>query len=707
MKQTCHKRLLIIDDNRSIHADIRQSLQGETGQESSLRLSEAELFGSLTEQGPKEPVIEEPYLIDSAFQGVDGLNLVEQALSAGMPYAMSFVDMRMPPGWDGIETIEHLWRVDPNLQVVICTAYSDYSAHDITQRLGRSDQLLVLKKPFDSVEISQLARALCHKWSLQREIEGQMSALENRVNDSEHELAAIVRCSIDAILSTRSDRIVHWNAAAERMFGYRHGEIHHQPLQVLIAGDHRAQAEEMNQRICSGERLPPFDSQWVTRDGRRIDVSVALSPIYDTSQNIVGTAVTVRDIQEQKELERHLRAARQQADNSARAKSDFLANMSHEIRTPMNGVIGMSTLLLNTSLDRAQRKYAATIRDSAQALTRIINDILDHSKIEAGKLEIELNDFEIRPFIEGVEHLFVNMAESKGIELAMRVADDVPGSVCGDAHRIRQMLVNLLGNALKFTAEGSVTVNISVVDRTAESVTCCFAVSDTGVGIPAPVQERLFEPFTQANSSTTRKYGGTGLGLSIVKKLAELMGGEIGLDSRVGKGSTFWFTACFRPGQVDAAKSPEPAPGPAEPLDTPRILIADDDPVSSMILRGFLAKLGYHADTVASQRLTLQAVREQYYHAVLLDCYMPDMGGVEAICNELRPLLCDRQPIIALTAATSDGERERCLDAGMDDVLFKPIALDALCQTLKQWVQSTHCDIDPYQPGRMAATGIG
>ena len=411
-----NRRILVIDDNVSIHDDFRKILQA--GSEAShLDSARRSIFGG-------EPLIQSllQFELDYADQGEAALALVQTARREARPYAVAFVDMRMPPGWDGLETIEHLWSVDQEIQTVICTAYSDHSWDDIIRRLGYDDRLLILQKPFSSIEVSQLATSLTRKWNL----------------------ASLARQRLEA-------------------------------------------AEAANV-----------------------------------------------------------------------AKSQFLANVSHEIRTPMNGILGMSELLLKTPLDEKQRRYTETLQKSGQALLQIINDILDISKIEAGKLKLESIPFDMRQLVREVLELFSEMAAHKGLRLTAELSESVQREYEGDPVRIRQILTNLIGNAIKFTAQGEIVLRILVTDEGSEKTELCLKVQDTGIGIEPSVQAKLFMPFTQADGSTTRKYGGTGLGLAIVKQLADLMGGTVGVESVLGRGSTFWCTIQLKKmhstaGQVRAA----------------------------------------------------------------------------------------------------------------------------------------------------------
>jgi signal transduction histidine kinase/HPt (histidine-containing phosphotransfer) domain-containing protein len=391
-----------------------------------------------------------------------------------------------------------------------------------------------------------------------------------------------------------------------------------------------------------------------------------------------------------RDLERRVEARTAELAEANRAKSQFLANMSHEIRTPMNGVIGMARLLESSGLSPDQKEYADIIVGSGRSLLRIIDDILDFSKIEAGRLELEDAPLDLRRVVHDVGRLFALQAESKGLQLTAEVAPEVAAELRGDALRLRQALVNLVGNAVKFTERGSVALQVAAEEQDDRGQVVRFEVRDTGIGIAADALSRLFKPFSQADPSTTRRYGGTGLGLVISRRLVDLMGGKLGVSSDVGKGTTFWFTVRFprdlaeRPASA-AAEAPLPTSGPGA---LGRVLVAEDNPVNQKVAGLMLEKLGYAVDLVGTGREALSAASRQAYVAVFMDGQMPGMDGYEA-ATRIRALEVGgnrRTPIIALTASAMRGDREKCLAAGMDDYLTKPLSPEQLAATLARWV---------------------
>ncbi len=701
MNTATNVRILVIDDNESIHRDFRRILTVASSE--SIDDMERDLFGDI-ESSPisirHKPLPE--FDVDSTFQGEDGLRLVVEARAANRPYSVVFVDVRMPPGIDGVTTLAHIFAADKEIQGVLCTAYSDVSWVEIMDRLTDVARFVILKKPFESVEVRQLATALGTKWL--------------------HERASL------------ADR-------------------------------------------------------------------------------------------------RELVRAKEAAEAGTRAKSQFLANMSHEIRTPLNGVIGMTGVLLDTPLSVNQREIVETIRTSGDVLLRILNDVLDFSKIEAKQLVLDAEPFDVRACIDEAVEMTTHHAMGKGLEFVVYVHPDVPRLIRGDAMRLRQILVNLLNNAVKFTAEGEVFLEVALQGRTSSGSRCKlqFHVRDTGIGISAEGIERLFRSFSQVDGSITRRFGGSGLGLVISRELVELMGGQIEVESRVGGGSTFQFNKDLelpvQPGLHYALQETMPliqrqalvvagnatlrhaltlelrslgmvplgasseaeaqtilrthpnlsvvvvdakladgdgvefagklvadasrkaistlllvppadaalpiraerlgitgcirkplktgtlfdsvlkaisrgSSAPAQPARTEidatlatrlpfRILLAEDNRINQRVILTLLKAMGYKPDMVENGVAVLEALERTSYEIILMDIQMPEMDGIEAT-RRLRAQTDRgvRPYIIALTANAMDEDRRTSLEAGMDDFLTKPVRIPEIAAALQRAASS-------------------
>jgi PAS domain S-box-containing protein len=466
------------------------------------------------------------------------------------------------------------------------------------------------------------------------------------------------------------------------------------------------------------ERQPfkNFEYQVRRTDGIVIWVSVSGLPHFDVNGDFAGYRGTGTLISERKAIEESLRQAVQQAQAATLTKSRFLTTMSHEIRTPMNGILGMAQLLLMPDLTESQRRsYARTILSSGQALLTLLNDILDLSKIEAGKLQLDSTVFEPNALLRETWTLFSGVVQAKGLQMAFEWQGADDQRYVADSNRLRQMLSNLVGNAIKFTSEGRVRMEGREIERAGDSAILEFSVSDTGIGIPAEKIDLLFKPFSQTDSSMTRQFGGTGLGLSIVLNLAKAMGGEVGVESVAGEGSRFWFRLRAKPVSVGdesrRIERPQQDTGtsvvPLTPLARPdvRVLVVEDNPVNCKVIELFLRKLGVSATLLTDGQQALDAITQgDRYDLVLMDLHMPVMDGyaaTERIRQWESDLQRPRLPILALTADAFEEDRLHCLAAGMDDVLTKPINLDVLKSSLTRWLPTAAGGV---LPGKIAST---
>ncbi|HEB51991.1 MAG TPA: response regulator [bacterium] len=583
---TLRRRVLVIDDNEAIHEDFRKILVPATAVTEELLEFESELFGA----DASPPPLARRFDLVTAQQGEEGYRRVAEAVAADDPFALAFVDMRMPPGWDGLETIERIWSDFPDIEMVICTAFSDYSWEETIARLGNTDRLLIVKKPFDHVEILQVASALSHKWHLQRQSQD--------------------------LLDTLADRV-------------------------------KARTEELER---------------------------------------------ARD---------ELVAARDAAEAANRAKTVFLAKMSHELRTPMTAILGFAQELeerlaqLDDDADVAlafEREAAATIRRNADHLIGLIGDLRDVAKFEQGRLVVHKVACVPLELLADVTAMVVGKAQERGLAYDVRCVTSLPGMISTDPLRLRQILLNLIDNAIKFTDEGRVEVRVSYAAEPEPLLR--FEVVDTGIGMAPEVVERVFQPFEQADESTNRRFGGSGLGLAISRQLARMLGGDITVRSEPGKGSTFEVTIVAEApaegaAQGDAgrdASAPRAAgrQSATSPKLSARVLLVEDGPDNQRLIAHLLRKAGCTVDIAENGAVCLDRMAdpEQAFDIVLMDMQMPVMGGIEAT-----RMLRERgvtTPIIALTANAMASDEEACRAAGCDGFLTKPIDRRRLLEAIAE-----------------------
>jgi PAS domain S-box-containing protein len=485
-------------------------------------------------------------------------------------------------------------------------------------------------------------------------------------------------------------RLIEANEFFLRLFDVAKGDILGRTLWESELG---ATFEEFRGVIADFTRSGNSGQTLLQKQVSGLKTVVRVQPIY-RHDVYEGSIFNVIDVTE-------LVLAREQALAASKAKSSFLANMSHEIRTPLNAIVGITDLMFDTGLSPQQKDYVGTIQESSKSLLAIVNDILDFSKIEAGRIELEVSDFELQKVIDGVCEILAGRAQGKGLEFSCSVDPQIPSLLRGDSGRLRQILLNLGDNAVKFTAQGNVTIRVEPERPSKEGVLVRFSVVDTGIGIAPENQDLIFQGFTQADSSITRRFGGTGLGLSICKQLVKIMGGEIGLTSPLnganGGGSCFWFIIPFQTKAADEPTVGDAAPETSESFPfstvigfpkTVKILLAEDNPVNQKVTVAILQKAGYSVDVVENGKKAVEAAERIHYDLVLMDLQMPEMDGLRAA--ELLRAKPEREgclPIIALTANAEKEERERCLSSGIQDYITKPIQPKDLIAKVEKWTR--------------------
>ena len=527
---------------------------------------------------------------------------------------------------------------------------------------------------------------------------------------------ALIDALVDAIpniifYKDTEGRFLGCNKAYEDAFGMTRDQIKGKSVLELdfLSQEVRDFRYEGDSWLIRAGGFAQRDQEMILADGKTHDMHflVRSFDLYDGSRG--GLLGVITDITLRKGAERELEKAKNLAEDADRMKGDFLANMSHEIRTPMNAIIGMSHLALKTELTPKQRDYLKKIQQSGNHLLEIINEILDFSKINAGKVSIEHIELDLFEVLDNVANLITEKISAKGLELVFDVAADVPAALIGDPVKLGQILINYGNNAVKFTARGRIDILVHKVEETTGEVMLRFAVRDTGIGLDEEQRSRLFQSFQQADSSTTRKFGGTGLGLAISKQLAELMGGEVGVDSLPGEGSTFWFTARLGKGQEreesslqgEARHSAASLQSSLALLRGARILLVEDDALNQEVACGLLGNAGFVVDIADNGQLAVQKIQEASYDIVLMDMQMPIMDGVTAT-REIRKLTqYDHIPIIAMTANAMQVDREKCFAAGMVDFVTKPIDPDHLWRTLYRWIK-----LDSGPAARSASTPV-
>ena len=521
-----------------------------------------------------------------------------------------------------------------------------------------------------------------------KQVEEEQKQSDQRLRDQQFYTRSLIESNIDALMTTDPSGIItDVNKQMEALTGCTRDELIGAPFKDCFTDPDRAEAGI--KRVLNEKSVTDYELTARTRDGKQTVVSYNATTFYDRSRTLQGVFAAARDITERKQVERELQQAKAAAESASRTKSDFLASMSHEIRTPMNAIMGIADLLVKTSLTPEQDKYVQIFRRSGENLLNLINDILDLSKVEASQLDLEKTGFSLSDHLEKVIEMVAPRAQEKNLSLDCEIEPSVSNDLVGDPTRLRQVLLNLLGNAIKFTETGNVSLKVEPDGDISAPTALRFTVSDTGMGIAKNKLAAIFERFTQADSSTTRRFGGSGLGLTISKRLVELMGGRVWVTSEVDKGSTFGFAVPFE--IWVGADSPANAPIGTD-TDTPqralRILMAEDSPDNCTIALAYLEDTPHQVDVAETGLIACEMFKAEHYDLVLMDRQMPVMDGLTATralrawekSNGRTPT-----PIIALTASALKGDRETCLAAGCTAYLTKPIKQDVLLQAIRDF----------------------
>ncbi|MBK8803888.1 MAG: response regulator [Fibrobacteres bacterium] len=678
--------ILIVDDDEAILGFYRKIFSTTTS-------SEFDILGTSL---PAEP----SKVSCRTFSSPDELLATyRKEVAEGSRNPVCVLDIRMP-GRNGVETARELRQIDPDIEIILCSAYADQSI--VQMRSMLKEGFYFVRKPFQPDEFALLVESLCISWERQRALEASERSLADQKRRFQEILEATRVGTWEWDVETGSLRI---NERWAEIVGRRVEDLAPR-ISTWTELTHPDDLTLSNSKVWQvfSREIDHYDAElrmrhldgrwiWIHDRGRVVEWSPSGKPLRMSG--------THSEITERKTLEERLRRtneelalthARDQESTSAaiaasRAKSEFVANMSHEIRTPMNGILGMVELLRVTNLDKDQRHYLDLIKTSGRTLLDLINGILDFSKIEARKLEIEPGEFPVAQLSSEIHALFSESASLNKIGFSCLVGADVPAILIGDLRRIRQILVNLVGNALKFTSAGSVRVSIERSRVEQDPAWIRFEVSDTGIGIPEQAREKIFQPFVQADGSTTRRFGGTGLGLAISKELATAMGGDLVLTRSDPQGTVFTLELPLR-GVIAKTAQPTMVEPNTESLAGCRVLVAEDNQINQLVTVKLLGMLGCSAEVANNGLEAIRRVEQEDFDLVLMDCQMPQLDGFEAT-RRIRSMDAnpDRRdiPIIALTANVFAEDRDKCLRCGMNDYIPKPIVPKNLVDVLQKW----------------------
>ena len=673
-------RLLTIDDEPDIH----DSYQDIFGYDTAYDLEEALYSAVLGDQHESESPNIPEFRLDQALSGEEGFEKVKQAVADGDPYAVILLDMRMPSGWDGLETAEMIRSLDQEVRIVISTAFMDYSLKEIRDRIGLNFEFI--NKPFDRNDLLQLVISLSHNWDRLREFvkkQSQSVLTESELEQFKAELARLNLAIDEHAIVTVFDAdgaIIRVNDRFCQISGYEREELLGRKLREMKEGAQSAELCDDLWRIVSSGGVWHGEVRNLKKGGEESYwVQETIVPFLDKAENITKYISIQTDISKAKRIEKELIEAKELAEQANLTKDNFLASMSHELRTPLTTIIGNCELLAEQIEDREQIEVLLSIGAAGRQQLALVSDILDMSRIESGTFDIEEQSYDLSILLMDLELMFSDQASDKGLTFTISQREVEKQLLVGDVRRILQILVNLLNNALKFTKSGSVSL-----ECWHDQQYLYFNVKDSGIGISPEVMDRLFQRFQQADSSISRQFGGSGLGLYISFNLAEMMGGYIDASSRVGEGSVFQLVLPYRPTDIQASRHGKQSGKSVERKLKGHVLVADDTPEMQLLVTRTLEGMGLTTDVVENGEMALERGLQSTFDLILMDMQMPVMDGIEA--TRMLRATGVHTPIVALTANVMQRHRERFFEAGCNDFLSKPIDRAAFRSVLQQYL---------------------
>jgi PAS domain S-box-containing protein len=605
-------------------------------------------------------------------------------------FALALISLDLP-GMDGFETVKRI-RENKGSKLVPVIFLSENSIPDeMIVRYLQSGAVDFIRKPVNPEILKGKIRIFLEldlqKHKLEKEI-GERKKVQGSLEQSHNLITGFFQSIPDLVFYKSSElKFIGCNKVFEEYTGLTQEKILGRPDEEVLPEEVWQPLRKAEMNVIDQKTVQETELWMHLPDNRKSLMNFRLSPLLNSQDQVNGIIGVGRDVTENHYDKEALQSAKDAADSANLAKSMFLAHMSHEIRTPMNGIIGMTELLMQTELNQEQREFLQVMKLSGDNLLKIINDILDFSKIEAGRIVLESIDFNLEEKLDEVIKLLDFQANKKGLYLKTQISQEVPDILNGDPLRTKQVLINLINNAIKFTETGGITIEVEVIESDEHSIKLLFRVSDTGIGINPEGKEKLFQAFSQTDPSTTRKFGGTGLGLTISKRLVELMNGEIGVDSEYGKGSSFWFTSVFKTGETNRPTEEQlPQATITSPPRHLSILLAEDNPINQRVALFNLTKLGHKVDIAENGQVAVEMATCKQYHLILMDIQMPVKNGLDAAREireyEIKIKETNPVPIIAMTANAVKGDMESFLQGGMNGYISKPFKSVDLEQVL-------------------------